>query len=298
MRASASRLASPGVTEVIQQQLDPLQRAGSVSGHPRGVGGGLEQQPHDPKTRPLPLPGNDFSTHRGFETGRAQAPQPGRVTAGAGKDDAHPGEPGPGAERLLGRVQRRRPHALQQVTDLLDLADRLSEQPFAAGPQVPQPAPGLIQWFWDVAAQLRGQPRNEDSVFLIGLVEGQVLAAPRPRSQQGLHTDERHPAVGCQLAEHPPAVPGRLTRHAHPGEAGLTRVLARPVQRQPKIPRPTAERPPSKDLRIMVGHYHHLLAIGQIDPHDRVRHRHQLAKPIQSCVPIAVTPGDSITVAH
>src|SRR5664280_267390 len=67
----------------------------------------------------------------------------------------------------------------QQVTDLLDLAARLSEQPFAAGPQVPQPCPPFIQWFGDVAAQLRGQPRNQDGVFLIGLVEGQVLAATR-----------------------------------------------------------------------------------------------------------------------
>ena len=35
---------------------------------------------------------------------------------------------------MLCRFQRRRPHALEQVTHLLDLADRLSEQPFAAGP--------------------------------------------------------------------------------------------------------------------------------------------------------------------
>ena len=113
---------------------------------------------------------------------------------------------------------------------LLDLADRLSEQPFAAGPQVPQPPPGLIQWLGDIAAELRGQPRNQHSILLIGRVEGQVLAAPRPRSQQGLHTDERHPAVGCQLAEHPPAVPGRLTRHRDPRETSLTRLLAGPVQ--------------------------------------------------------------------
>jgi hypothetical protein len=93
-------------------------------------------------------------------------------------------------------VQRCRPYALQRVADLLDLADRLGERPFAAGPQVPQPAPGLIQWFGDVAAELRGQPRDQYSVLLISLVEGQVLAAPRPRSKQGLHTHERYPAVG------------------------------------------------------------------------------------------------------
>lgn len=32
-----------------------------------------------------------------------------------------------------------------------------------------------------------------DSLLLIGLVEGQVLAALCPGSKQGLHTDERHP---------------------------------------------------------------------------------------------------------
>jgi hypothetical protein len=33
-----------------------------VSGHTPAVGSGREQQPHDPKTRLFPLPGNDFSS--------------------------------------------------------------------------------------------------------------------------------------------------------------------------------------------------------------------------------------------
>jgi hypothetical protein len=70
-------LASPGVAEVIQQELNPLQRARAVSDHAPGVGGGCEEQPHDPKTRPFPLPGIDFSPYIGFEAGRAQASQPG-----------------------------------------------------------------------------------------------------------------------------------------------------------------------------------------------------------------------------
>jgi len=57
-------LASSGVAEVIQQQRDPLQRAGAVSGHPPGVSSGREQQPYDSKTRHFPLPGNDFSSYR------------------------------------------------------------------------------------------------------------------------------------------------------------------------------------------------------------------------------------------
>jgi hypothetical protein len=43
--------ALPGVPEIIQEQLHPLQRAGTVSGHSPGVGTGREEQPHNPKTR-------------------------------------------------------------------------------------------------------------------------------------------------------------------------------------------------------------------------------------------------------
>jgi hypothetical protein len=48
----------------------------------------------------------------------------------------------------------------------------------------------------------------------------------------------------------------------------------------------------------MVGDDHHLLVIGQIDTDDRVARRHQDAQPRKSGVSVAVTPGDSITVAH
>ena len=150
----------------------------------------------------------------------------------------HGRRPGLGPERLLGGVQRGRPHALEQVADLLDLADRLGDQLFAAGAQVPQPAPGLVDRLRDVAAQLRGQPGDQHRVLLVGLVEGQVLAAPRPRGQHRLHTHERHPPVGGQLPEHPPAVPGRLTRHRHPGEALRCGPLARPSPTPTPDPRP------------------------------------------------------------
>ena len=52
-----------------------------------------------------------------------------------------------------------------------------------------------------------------------------------------------------------------------------------PANDPPKICQ--ASRAPRQDLRVMVGHYHHLRVIGQIDPHDRVRHRHQ-ARPADS----------------
>ena len=42
------------------------------------------------------------------------------------------------------------PHAFEQVADLLDLGDRLDDHLFAAGAQVPQPDPGLVDRFGDV----------------------------------------------------------------------------------------------------------------------------------------------------
>jgi hypothetical protein len=54
-------------------------------------------------------------------------------------------------------------------------------------------------------------------------------------------------------------------------------LLGCPVQRQRQILRPTAERPPRQNLRIMVGDHHHLLGVSQIDPDDRVARRHQHA---------------------
>jgi hypothetical protein len=51
------------------------------------------------------------------------APQPGRVTLGPGKDDAHGCRPGPRTDRPLGRFHRRWPQAREQVTHQLDLAD-------------------------------------------------------------------------------------------------------------------------------------------------------------------------------
>jgi len=48
----------------------------------------------------------------------------------------------------------------------------------------------------------------------------------------------------------------------------------------------------------MIGDHHHLLTIRQINPHDRVAHRYQRAKPSQSSVAVAITPRHTATVAH
>jgi hypothetical protein len=71
----------------------------------------------------------------------------------------HRGEPGAGLERLLGGGDCGRPDALEQVADLLDAGDVLVEELLAAYSEVAQSAPGLVNRFGQVAAQLRGQPR-------------------------------------------------------------------------------------------------------------------------------------------
>jgi hypothetical protein len=85
--------------------------------------------------------------------------------------------PGAGPERLFGGVRRGRPDAFEQGTHLLYLADLLDDELCAAGTQVPQPSPGLVDRFRDVAPQLRGQAGDQNGVVLVGLVDGEVLGA-------------------------------------------------------------------------------------------------------------------------
>src|SRR5689334_23975242 len=51
-------------------------------------------------------------------------------------------------------------------------------------------------------------------------------------------------------------------------------------------------------LPVVIGHHDHLLTARQVDPHDRVRHRHQGAQPLQPSVAVAVTSGYATTVTH
>ncbi|MEP7369835.1 MAG: hypothetical protein ABI662_09285, partial [Dermatophilaceae bacterium] len=104
-----------------------------------------------------------------------------------------------------------------------------------------------------------GQAGDQHSVLLIGLVRGQVFRAPRPRRHERLHAHERQAPLRGQLTQHPPPVPGRLTRHRRPGEPGPRRTLGGPVQRDTHIPGPAAERPPRQHLRVVIGDHDHLL---------------------------------------
>ena len=266
--------------------------------HPCRVGQCGEQVPGDPQRRLLPAAPGDLASNDTFEPCPAQAPGAVQVAAVAVQDHGQRRGPGAGPKRLPGGPQRGRPHTLQQVADLLDLGDVGHDQLLTTRAQVPESAPGLIDRLRDVATQLRGQPGDQYRVLLIGLVERQVLAAPGPGGLDRLHAHERHRPVRGQLAQHPPPVPGRLTRDRDPGPALHRGPLGRPVQRRPEVPRLTPERATSQHPRVVIADHDHLLLVGEIDPHDRVADRHQLPEPGQPRVAVAITPRDTNTVVH
>jgi hypothetical protein len=262
---------------VLQQQLHPLERAGSVREYAGGITQRLVEVAQDPQRGFLPAPPGDLASHRMLEPRGAQTSGAVEVPAVAVQDHRHCRDPGLGPERLPGGVQSGRPDALEQVTDLLDLAARVDDQFLTAGTQVPQPTPGLVDGLGDVAAQPCGQPGDQDRVLVVGLVEGQVLTAPGPGGPHRLHAHERHRPVPGELTQDSPPVPGRLARHRHAREALRVRALHGPIQRDPEIPRPAPERPTCQHTRVVVGDHHHLFLVGQIDPDDRVLEPNQLA---------------------
>ena len=157
---------------------------------PAGVGQGGVEVAQDPLAGPLPAATGELSTDGVLEPGRAQPAGAGEVAAVAGPDHVQGGHPGVGLEGLPGGGDGGGPDALEQVADLLDAGDVLVEELLASHPEVAQPAPGLVDGFGQVAAQLRGQPGDQDGVLVVGLVGGQVLALARPGGQHRLHADE------------------------------------------------------------------------------------------------------------
>jgi hypothetical protein len=162
----------------------------------------------------------------------------------------------------------------------LDLTPRVGDKLLAAGTQVPQPTPGLVNGLGDVAAQLCGQPGDQDRVLVVGLVEGQVLAASCPRGLHRLDAHERHRPIRRQLTQHPPAVSGRLTGDGRSRETLRGGTIDSPVQGDTEIPCPTTECSAGQHLRVVVGNHDHLLPVGQIDPDDRVVASSAPAKPL------------------
>ena len=107
----------------------------------------------------------------------------------------------------------------------------LLDQLLAAGAQVPQPAPGLIDRFGQVAAQLRGQPGDQHRVLLVGLVDwsGPRSCAPT-RSASAARTRTASP--GPRRAGPAPAT-GARSAHT------TTVTPANPARRRARRPSPT-----------------------------------------------------------
>jgi hypothetical protein len=123
-----------------------------VLDHPSRIGERSEQLTGDPQRRFLPTTPDDFASHRLLEPGQPEPASPVQVTTVALADNAHRGRPSLRPERVARGVQRRRPDTLEQRTDLLDLADRGFDQLLPAAAQMPQPSPGFIHRFGQVAA--------------------------------------------------------------------------------------------------------------------------------------------------
>jgi hypothetical protein len=224
----------PGVAPVSQQQRDPLERAAAQRDHPFRTGACGQHTVDDLLPRVHRIPAANLTAHGRVKPLAAEPGHPAQVTtSGAVQRDGQRGVPGGGLERLPCGVQHRRPGALQQVAHLLHLRYLLGYQPGPPDAQVPQLRPGLVSRLGQVAAQLAGQASDQHRVVVVGLVEGQVLSPPRPRAHQRLHAHERQAALGGQLPDHPPPVPGRLDRNGHAGEARRRSTLTRPVQRRP-----------------------------------------------------------------
>ena len=111
--------------------------AGPVGDQPGRVGERGEEVAGDPQRRLLPAAAGDLAAHGALEPGPPQpagAVQLATVTVG---DHGHRRGPGAGLERLRRGAQGGRPHALEEVADLLDLGGGLGEQLVPARAQVP-----------------------------------------------------------------------------------------------------------------------------------------------------------------
>ena len=83
-----------------------------------------------------------------------------------------------------------------------------------------------------------------------------------------------------------------------PANPARVRAVGGPVQRRAEVPRLAPERPPRQHLRVVVGHHEHLLAVGQVDPDDRVRDRDRRPQPRKPSVPVPIPARNTTTVSH
>ena len=147
--------------------------------------------------------------------------------------------------------------------------------------------------------QLPGQAGDQHGVLVVGLVGGQVLGPAGPRRRRGLHAHERHRPVGRRAG--PAPATGARSAHTPPSPQRTRPFAARPAAQSNAAPRShalTRNVRRASTLESWSRDHDHLLAIGQVDPDDRVRHRHRLSAAGQPCVPVPITTRDTTTVRH
>ena len=289
--------------EVGQGERHPFQGAGALPGDPDrgvgGVGGRVEHRAHD---RGVPAGVAQLGADRGREVVPPGPAEHAQLTGGADavQRDSDRGQPARRVQRLGGGVQHRRPGALEQVADLLAGRPGGGDQPGPSRPEVPQPRPGRVGPLGQVAAQLTHQPGDDHRVGVVVLVAGEVLGLPRPGHQQRLHAHQCHPVLRGDPVEHPPPVPGRLTRHHHRGEPGLGRPSQPPADRLGQLPGLAPHRAPGHNTRVRVGHRAHLLVRGQIKRQHRGLPGDDRPQPGQLLVTATITPRQprATTVGH
>jgi hypothetical protein len=164
---------------------------------------------------------------------------------------------------------------------------------------VPQQRPVPVQPFRDITVQLRCQPADDHRVLGIGLLAAEILLLARPTHRHRLDTYQRQLALLGQLRDDLPPVPGRLTRHRHPGKPVLLRPRQRPIQQRPQLPR---LRPnpvePADHLRIMIQQHRMLLHFRQIDSQNRVIKRNELPQSPHPRVAPLISRRQPSTLTH
>jgi hypothetical protein len=117
-------VGEPGLGEqpVFQQQLHPLEHAGTVRSHTGRVAEGCEQPANDPQTRLLPAAPGDLPPYR--------LPGPCRAEPGSGRSPRRPA--------------RRSPEAPRPRQPTGTAAERCPARPATRTPAIPQPRPGSV----------------------------------------------------------------------------------------------------------------------------------------------------------
>src|SRR6266536_5341530 len=163
---------------------------------------------------------------------------------------------------------------------------------------MPQPRPLRISPLRQVAIQPGGQLTDEHRIAMVGLVEGVVVAFPRPVHRQRLHTHEPHASPVGQPHQRLPPMPGRLARHRHPHEPVFGGMLPSPHQQRSQIVR-LHQRDLAGQRHVVVVHQcRDLLVLTQINREHRTVTTNHLPQRRDLLIATPVPPRQPGTVGH